>query len=172
MGLRGPAPKPTALKILAGNPGHRPINAAEPKPDPSMPSCPKWLTKEAKAEWRRVARRLHDAGVLTSVDRAVLATYCQAWARWCEAEQMIEQHGQTATNDKGVSYLSPWLMASSMASKDVMQAAAKLGMTPSDRARLTATGTPDATKGGKPKETLAQRLFREAQAKAKQDDGA
>lgn len=170
MGQRGPAPKPTALKILAGNPGHRPINAAEPQPDRSMPACPKWLTAEAKAEWRRVAKRLHDAGVLTSVDRAVLAVYCQAWARWVEAEQMIDLHGQTTTNDKGVAYLSPWLTAAISARKDVAGFAAQLGMTPSSRSRLI--GFADGQQTGKAKkETMAERLFREATEKQKAQGG-
>lgn len=30
--MRGRKPKPTHLKLLEGNPGHRPINGAEPKP--------------------------------------------------------------------------------------------------------------------------------------------
>jgi hypothetical protein len=32
MGLRGPAPQPSALKLLWGNPGHRPVNVNEFKP--------------------------------------------------------------------------------------------------------------------------------------------
>ena len=30
MGKRGPAPKPTALKVLQGNPGKRKLNDSEP----------------------------------------------------------------------------------------------------------------------------------------------
>src|SRR5579863_4705296 len=32
MGARGPAPKPTALVLLEGNPGKRPINKRQPQP--------------------------------------------------------------------------------------------------------------------------------------------
>lgn len=38
--MRGRKPKPTHLKLLEGNPGHRPINGAEPKPNPGLPTCP------------------------------------------------------------------------------------------------------------------------------------
>ena len=31
MGMRGPRDKPTAVKLLEGNPGNRPINSNEPK---------------------------------------------------------------------------------------------------------------------------------------------
>ncbi len=30
--MRGRKPKPTALKLVSGNPGHRPLNTREPKP--------------------------------------------------------------------------------------------------------------------------------------------
>ena len=72
MGRRGPAPKPTALKRLQGNPGKRALNDSEPRPTATMPRCPTHLQGEARAEWRRVARGLHDAGLLTQIDRAAL----------------------------------------------------------------------------------------------------
>lgn len=73
MGQRGPAPKPTALKRLQGNPGKRALNESEPRPAATLPRCPSHLQGEARAEWRRVARALHESGLLTQVDRAALA---------------------------------------------------------------------------------------------------
>ena len=51
----GPAPKPTAIKELAGNPGKRPLNEHEPSvPVPSSsPYAPRYLCKEEQTEWRR-----------------------------------------------------------------------------------------------------------------------
>ena len=48
MAQRGRKPKPTAIKELEGNPGKRPLNDAEPKPEHKAPPCPKWLEPEAK----------------------------------------------------------------------------------------------------------------------------
>lgn len=160
MGLRGPAPKPTALKRLEGNPGKRKLNAAEPKPDASIPQCPAWLRTEAKAEWRRVAGRLHAAGILTYVDMAVLAMYCQAWARLIEAEKMVKKHGQVVVSSKGTEYMSPWLTAAMSAEKSVSALAAKLGMSPADRTRLSSA---DGQQGGE-SESLAEMLFKETAA--------
>ena len=39
MATRGRKPKPTALKLLEGNPGNRPLNIAEPRPT-GVPNCP------------------------------------------------------------------------------------------------------------------------------------
>ena len=53
MGRRGPPPKPTALRLLQGNPGKRRLNDAEPKPKQSLPRCPDWLPANAKIECPR-----------------------------------------------------------------------------------------------------------------------
>lgn len=79
---RGRKPKPTAVKQLEGNPGKRQLNANEPKPAARAPSCPKWLEDDAKKEWRRLAKQMEQLGILTEVDMAAFAGYCQAYARW------------------------------------------------------------------------------------------
>lgn len=48
MATRGRKPKPTALKLLEGNPGKRPINEHEPIPPKGTVKCPSWLEQEAK----------------------------------------------------------------------------------------------------------------------------
>ena len=68
MATRGRKPKPTALKILEGNPGKRPINGSEPVPPKGGLKCPTWLLPEAKKEWKRLASSLEVMGVLTMAD--------------------------------------------------------------------------------------------------------
>ena len=89
---RGRKPKPTAVKQLEGNPGKRQLNANEPKPAARAPSCPKWLEDDAKKEWRRLAKQMEQLGILTEVDMAAFAGYCQAYARWKEAEEFINKN--------------------------------------------------------------------------------
>ena len=93
MATRGRKPTPTAIKELEGNPGKRALNDKEPKPQKKAPACPKWLEDEAKKEWRRLAKQMEQLGILTQVDMAAFAGYCQAYARWKEAEEFITQHG-------------------------------------------------------------------------------
>lgn len=95
MSTRGRKPKPTNLKILEGNPGKRPLNMNEPKPDNTMPEMPKWLNAEAKKEWKRVAPELHRIGLLTMADRTALAAYCQSYGKWVAAEKAIQEKGLT-----------------------------------------------------------------------------
>ena len=79
--MAGRKPKPTAMKKLEGNPGKRKLNTKESVPAKGMPACPDWLMPEAKKEWERLAKLMNQMGVLTEVDMAAFAAYCQSYAR-------------------------------------------------------------------------------------------
>lgn len=145
MGARGPLPKPTALKVLEGNPGKRPLNRAEPKPRPVAPKCPAWLLLEAKREWRRVAPELERLGLLTVVDGTALAGYCQAYARWREAEAALSEHGLTFATDKGYVCVRPEVAIAQRSLQLVKGFCAEFGLTPSSRGRMT---LPEVDDGG------------------------
>ena len=85
--MAGRKPKPTAIKELEGNPGKRKLNKKEPKPEKGMLVCPEWLLPEAKVEWKHLSEKLNQMGVLTEVDMAAFAAYCQSYARWKEAQE-------------------------------------------------------------------------------------
>jgi len=133
----GRKPKPTALKVLAGNPGHRPLNQHEPKPT-GIPTCPTQLNTVAKAEWNRVKKELVPLGLLTSVDRAALAAYCTVYARWVKAEAQIEKLGEYIKSSKS-SYLiqAPWVGVANKALELMHRYAVEFGFTPSSRSRLS-----------------------------------
>ena len=84
-----------------GNPGKRKLNTKEPVPAKGMPDCPEWLLPEAKKEWERLADLMNQMGVLTEVDMAAFAAYCQSYARWKEAQEHIDSEGSTFETDKG-----------------------------------------------------------------------
>lgn len=87
MGLRGPKPAPNVIKLLAGNPGRRPINLSDGvNPLVRVPSPPKWLSPHAVKEWRRVGAELSELGLIAEIDKASLATYCQTWGDLCDLE--------------------------------------------------------------------------------------
>lgn len=86
MAIRGRKPKPTNMKILEGNPGKRPLPTNEVKPKQKAPRCPQWLEDDAKKEWKRMGKILEQIGILTEMDMTAFAGYCQAYARWKEAD--------------------------------------------------------------------------------------
>lgn len=141
--MRGRKPKPTLLKLIEGNRGKRRINRSEARPRLEMPSVPSHLSREAKLEWGRVCRALYDAGLLSRLDRAILAAYCTSYARWIEAERIVAEAGslivQTAN---GFNVQHPAIGISRRAAADMAKYAGELGMTPSSRSRVTAVPPP------------------------------
>lgn len=140
MATRGRKPTPTAIKELEGNPGKRPLNAKEPKPVKKAPSCPKWLEPEAKKEWRRLSKQLEQLGVLTELDMASFAAYCQAYARYKGAEEFITQHGSIVKTPSGYWQQVPQVAQAQTYSKIMLRLAEQFGLTPSARSRIIAGG--------------------------------
>ena len=138
MAQRGRKPKPTALKVLEGNPGGRPLNTGEPKPEKKAPRCPAWLEDEAKKEWRRMAKQLEHLGILTEIDMAAFAGYCQAYARWKEAEEFITQHGTIVKTPSGYWQQVPQVSIAQTNLKVMLKFCSEFGLTPSFRSRMIA----------------------------------
>lgn len=154
MGARGPAPTPTALNKLRGNPGKRPLPKGEPMPATAdrVPSAPRWLSEEARAEWKRLAPRLHAVGLLTDVDGLALAMLCEAFAQYVEAKGLVEREGMMAVSDKGNTYQHPAVGLMNSARNELLKWTREFGMTPSARSRINVE-----TSGEEP--SLADLLF-------------
>ena len=138
MAQRGRKPKPTAIKELEGNPGKRELNQNEPKPKKNAPKCPAWLDAEAKKEWRRVSKQLEEIGVLTEVDMAAFAGYCEAYSRWKDAEEFISKHGTIFKTPSGYWQQVPHVSIAQTYLKIVIKFCEQFGMTPSSRSRIMA----------------------------------
>jgi P27 family predicted phage terminase small subunit len=144
--MRGRPPKPTHLRLVTGNPGKRPINADEPKPAAKLPQPPAELGDDAKREWRRMAAELHTLGLLTNLDRATLAAYCQSYGRWLVAERALARQAARdpvmqalmVRTKKGNVIQNPLVGTANKAMADVVRYAAEFGMTPSARSRIKA----------------------------------
>ena len=136
--MRGRKPKPTHLKAITGNPGKRPLNTAEPLPPLEIPACPQELNARAKAEWNRLAELLGDLHLLTPLDRAALAAYCAAYARWAEAQEHVETYGALVKSPTGFPMQSPWLTIANRQGELMLGIASEFGFTPASRARIVA----------------------------------
>ncbi len=146
MAPRGRKPVPTAIKVLEGNPGKRELNQHEPKPKSKAPRCPAWLDSEAKKEWRRTAKQLEELGILTEVDMAAFAGYCQAYARWKEAEEFISKHGTIVKTPSGYWQQVPQVSIAQTYLKIMNKFCEQFGLTPSARSRIVAdSGQNDVT---------------------------
>ena len=135
---RGRKPKPTAIRRADGNPGKRGYNGLEPAAPEGMPDCPLHLSDLAREEWQRIAGTLYDMGVLTTVDRAALAAYCQSWGRWAEAEAKLKDMPVMLKSPSGYVQQNPWLSVANRQLELMGRFMAELGITPASRSRVQA----------------------------------
>lgn len=133
--MQGRKPKPTKLKILTGNPGKRELNAREPQPA-GKADCPPWLDAVARAEWNRIAPELERLGLLTAVDQAALAAYCDAYSEMMEANAEIQASGRHYFNDKGEPKPHPAVARKRAAWAALRAFAAEFGFSPAARTRI------------------------------------
>jgi P27 family predicted phage terminase small subunit len=82
----GRRPKPTALKVLQGNPGKRPLNGLEPKPPAGLVVKPK-LSPMAAVVWDELAPLAQAMGTLTTADIRSFGTLCELQATFTLATQ-------------------------------------------------------------------------------------
>ena len=155
MATRGRKPKPTALKALEGNPGKRPLNEHEPVPPKGAIRCPAWLEAEAKKEWKRLAPSLEAMGVLTAVDITAFAGYCQAYARWKEAEEFISKHGSIFQTPSGYVQQVPQVSIAQQNLKIMQSFCSEFSLTPATRSRIIAGSGGDG-EADDPMENLLQ----------------
>ena len=98
MGARGPQPKPTALRLLQGNPSGRPLPKFEPQPKPVIKSDPpEWLPPRAQEYYRRLVPMLSNIGILTEADLPLLERYCDFLNDW----QMMREFLMSESGGKG-----------------------------------------------------------------------
>ncbi|MFJ4687067.1 phage terminase small subunit P27 family [Streptomyces sp. NPDC088789] len=144
MGKRGPAGKPTALRVLHGDRKDR-INTDEPQPDSGDVAAPGWLGAEAMEVWEEYAPDLEAVRVLTSWDVEAFAAWCDAAARRRDAARHVEEEGAVVDlpvfNKNGDLTghrrgKNPWLLALDAADAQARAYGARFGLTPSDRAGL------------------------------------
>jgi P27 family predicted phage terminase small subunit len=143
--MAGRNPKPTALKLLQGNPGRRPINQSEPRPDAGTPDMPEGLSDAAEAEWQRILPILAKMRVLTVADSSTIAGYCQSRADWLEAQAEIALYGITVAEpivSRAGDVLgerrkkNPAVTVASDAKKMMRAFASDLGLSPASRTRV------------------------------------
>ena len=142
MGARGPAPKPTRLRVLHGGHPER-VNRNEPQPAPLPVTEPGYLSAVAAAKWRELAPHLEHMGVLTAVDVDLLAAYCECYARWRRVAALaassapVFKRGSAEGEDMVLARNPLWSQArDAEAALRVM--AREFGFTPSARSGLRA----------------------------------
>ncbi len=138
--MKGRKPKPTMLKLLAGNPGGRRLNEREPQPSlpASLPAPPKHFSRDARREWARTGGMLLRSRVLTEIDLPALAAYATVYGRWVQAERHIARTGIMVRPVPGSESLvqNPMLAVANRCLEQMKYFLGEFGLTPSTRSRI------------------------------------
>jgi P27 family predicted phage terminase small subunit len=81
----GPPKKPTSLKLLQGTFRRDRVAPNEAKPETAIPEMPKHLSPIAQKEWQAMTAELYNLGLLSRIDGAALAAYCECYNDWVES---------------------------------------------------------------------------------------
>lgn len=150
--MAGRKPLPSKLKVLRGTDQKCRMNPDEARPNPEIPSAPRHLSREALMEWGRITDELHRLGLLSNIDRAALAAYCQAYGRWVEAETQIYADPEcpllTSRTANGTTIQHPLVGIANSAALLMHKFLTEFGMTPSSRTRVAANKTEQGAKKG------------------------
>jgi phage terminase small subunit len=106
------------MKLLQGNPGKRPLPKNEPKPKVGC-DPPPWLPVDARAQWKRLAPRLIELGILTEVDGDAFAALC-----------MLTANLAVLGTIQGAAIAD--------CTRELRQLWGRFGMTPADRSKVAA----------------------------------
>lgn len=137
--------KPTALKILEGNPGKRAINHREPKPVIGVPDCPAWVSEAGRRHWPALVGLISDMGVMTIADGSAAALLCNALGEYLDACERVDELGVLVEEHKydkdGNEVASNWkpnpaAVIRSDSWRRVYLMMQQFGLTPSSRSKL------------------------------------
>lgn len=140
---RGRRPKPTAKKLLAGNPGKRALNHDAPNFTPvTGVCCPDWLAEDelAATMWDMLIGELCGAQVLCLTDLHNLEAFCAAYSRWRRAEREIARHGLVVEGATGGPIKNPACTVANESLRQITSYGSLLGLDPSSRSRLIGGG--------------------------------
>ena len=142
MAKRGPKPKPTALRILEGNPGRRPLNTNEPQPPGGMPDPPEHIQGRALDMWHTLAPQLAACGMVTAVDAHALELLVDCYAKYCEMTAEASRTGPVLMDpDNPLKFkISPYWSQAQVLAQRLYVLLREFGMTPSARSTMHVSG--------------------------------
>lgn len=146
MGKRGPRPTSTVKLRLRGSwRGKTVARKNEVKPKSAVPNPPAAMSKEAKAEWKRVVKELDALGLIAKIDRAALTILCNAWGDYVEARAKLKNPtDRIYENEKGEIKPHPFVKIQNDAAALWHRMCKEFGLAPASRAGLQPTGKPKA----------------------------
>ncbi len=143
MSTAGRKPKPTALKVLEGNPGQRALNDDEPQFAGDAPR-PAFLNFDpvAREHWDKVLEpAARGAGLLNIANANLLAEACVVFAMRRKAVDKINEVGYVCETPSGYVQQIPHVSIAAKLLEQYKAILVEFGMTPSAATRITVRRT-------------------------------
>lgn len=154
MGKRGPAPEPSILKYIRGNPSKDSLNPSEPTPEllPEDFPPPAVLDGKAVAIWNDMVERLSHMRVLTVADVPPLTRYCIEGVLYLACYEKVKIAGEEYTHWEPdpnrtdgklrIKYtqVAPWATQMHRHHAAMLRIEQEFGMTPSSRSQVITNG--------------------------------
>lgn len=136
MGKRGPAPKPTALRLLHGDRPAR-TNQDEPRPSDGPPQCPDDASDEVREVWEYTLSQLIVMGIATPADRDALRCFCEAVVTHRKASAILAKSNIIVPGViKGSVVRNPAVQIQRDSAAVIRAFAQEFGFTPSARSEI------------------------------------
>ncbi len=138
MGKRGPAKRPTRLRILQNDPKLKYEKRTEIEPPADNLDAPDHLQGVSRAKWDEMRAILEPLGLLTEADKDQLAQYCVNYELYLVCLHEVKTNGMvinyTGGSGKNYSQVSPHATNLNKLHQAMLKSAAQFGLTPSARA--------------------------------------
>lgn len=135
MGKRGPAPRPTALKLIEGVKPSR-INADEPVAADVPPEAPDDISAEVREVWDYTLGELEIMRLAKAADRDALRCYCEAVVSHRKASAVLAASPILIKGIHGGLVRNPALAVQRDAAQLIRAFAQEFGLTPSARSGI------------------------------------
>lgn len=138
----GPKPKPT-LTLVGGRTAGKRRPRGHPKPRPGAPTAPAWLSPRRAPSGAAWSPSSTASGLISALDRAVLSLWCQTWAHFREAEEVLAREGPTTLSTRKTPETHPAFQVAWNAASLLRSLASELGLSPVGRMRVEVRPEPD-----------------------------
>jgi P27 family predicted phage terminase small subunit len=134
------------LKLIAGNPGHRPLNTDEPEPDGDLFDPPASFSRSKPERAARLCQIWREAignapaGLLRNLDGSVLERYCRSWLTYLEADEKVEEAGAVIKIKGGQFQKNPFLSIRDQQNSILDRLCDQMGFSPAARTRVKVSG--------------------------------
>lgn len=145
--MRGRKPKPSYLRVLDGNAGHRPVNKQEPVPAGKLDEmgAPASLSADQRRIWNEAIAEA-PVGLLRRLDFGIFEQWVVHCDTFRKAAAVVSEKGSIVKSRGGAPYQNPFLAVMNKQSALMMKAAAEMGFTPSSRTRVKVSNKSTGTK--------------------------